>query len=220
VVYSPLHLHSQYSILDSTLSIKKIVEKAKEYEMRHVALTDFCNMYGVIEFYKACNSEGIKPIIGCELMVAPSSCREKKKVYGEPSGYPLILLAKDMDGYRNLCKLSSIAFTEGFYYYPRIDLELLKEHAKGLICLSGPYYSKVGSLITADDLDGLKVEVELMQSLFGENYYFELSRHKMSAENLVFDRVNEEAWLEQKFRDVAEKQEKILSTLVNVGQEM
>lgn len=187
--------------------------------MRHVALTDFCNMYGVVEFYKACKGEGIKPIIGCELMVAPSSCREKKKVYGEPSGYPLILLAKDMDGYRNLCKLSSIAFTEGFYYYPRIDKDLLQEHGKGLICLSGPYYSKVGSLITSDDLEGLKEEVAFMQSLFGKDYYFELSRHRISPENFILDRINEEAWLEQKFRDVKERQEKILSTLVELGQE-
>ena len=188
--------------------------------MRHVALTDFCNMYGVVEFYKACRKEEIRPIIGIELMVAPNSRLEKKRVIGSPAGYPLILLAKDKVGYQNLCKLSSMAFTEGFYYYPRIDQELLEKYSKGLICLSGPYYSRIGSFISNEDEEGLEKEIAFMQKLFGDDFYFELGRHVMTDANQASDGINHEAWLEQKFRDAATKQNLVTTSLIELGKKL
>src|SRR5579864_3493898 len=114
----PLHVHSQFSILDATSSVEDLVAKAKEFGMSALALTDKGNMYGAIEFYKECKGAGIKPILGCELVVAPGSRLDKKRVPGIPVGFPLILLAKNRKGYQNLCKLSSIAHLEGFYYTP------------------------------------------------------------------------------------------------------
>src|SRR6185437_8261780 len=143
----PLHVHSQYSILDATASVEDLAAKAKELGMPALALTDQGNMYGTVEFYKACQGVGIKPIIGCELHVAPGSRHEKKRIPGVPAGFPLILLVKNKQGYQNLCKLSSLAHIEGFYYTPRIDFELLEKHAEGLICLSGPLQGKLAYLI-------------------------------------------------------------------------
>ncbi len=217
--YIPLHLHSQYSILDSSLSIPSAVKRAKELSCEALALTDFCNMYGAVDFYTECKKEGIKPIIGCEMMVAPMSRHEKKKVYGQPSGYPLLLLAKDAVGYQNLCKLSSLAFLEGFYYYPRIDKELLETYSKGLICLTGPFYGKVGTLVTAGNDAELIQEVDSLLSLFGEDLYFEVMRHPMNTEKCREDGVFEESFLVQKMRDAAEKEERIVERLRNLGKE-
>ena len=211
--FVPLHVHSQYSILDSTLSIESIAARAKELELSHVALTDFCNMYGAVDFYKGVKSKGIKPILGIEIMVAPTSRLEKKKLPGQPAGYPIILLAKNKKGYQNLCKLSSAAFTEGFYYYPRIDMKLLKEFSEGLICLSGPFYGKIGTLAAAGDEATLLETVEEFLLIFGDDFCFEVSRHPMPEENL------QESWLYQKFQDVSEKQERIISRLKDLGKE-
>ncbi|NGX27762.1 MAG: DNA polymerase III subunit alpha, partial [Chlamydiae bacterium] len=112
----PLHVHSQFSILDSTASIKMLAEKAAEFQMPALALTDQGNLHGAVDFFKACLAVGVKPIIGCELFVAPGLCTEKKKVSGQKPGYPIVLLAKNKEGYRSLCKLSSCAYLEGFYY--------------------------------------------------------------------------------------------------------
>ena len=129
-----LHVHSQFSILDSSLSIPAIATAAKEYGMSAVALTDHGNLYGAIDFYKTMKGAGLHPIIGCEMNIAEGSRFEKHK---QASQTHLVLLAKDLQGYKNLCKLSSAGFLEGFYYVPRIDLDLLSDHAEGLICLTG-----------------------------------------------------------------------------------
>ena len=121
-MWIPLHFHSQYSILDATCSVDAIVAKAKEYDMAAIALTDHGNLYGAIDFYKACKSQAIKPIIGCEMSMAPTSRFEKKKLGPNiPTAYHLVLLAKDEEGYHNLCRLTSQGYLEGFYYHPRID---------------------------------------------------------------------------------------------------
>ena len=130
-------------VLDSTASVKKLAEKAAEFGMPALALTDQGNLHGAVDFFKACQAVSVKPIVGCELYVVPMSRHEKKRIGGQKAGYPIVLLAKDAEGYRNLCKLSSHAYLEGFYYTPRIDRELLKEHAKWLICLSGPMRGKL-----------------------------------------------------------------------------
>ncbi len=97
----PLHVHSQYSLLDSTLSIKRLVAKAEEFSLSNVALTDHGNLFGAVEFYQACKKSGIQPILGAELWVAPGSRKEKKRIAGHPAGYPIVLLAKDLTGYHN-----------------------------------------------------------------------------------------------------------------------
>lgn len=218
MAYVPLHLHSQYSILDSTLSLKKIAKKCQEFGIDTCALTDFCNMYGAVDFYDTCRKNKIKPIIGCELMVAPGDCHEKKRVYGSAAGYPLIFLAKDAKGYQNLCKLSSTAFVEGFYYYPRIDKTLLEKYKEGLICLSGPFYSLIGSLITDDKVSEAEEEIKFLQALFGDDFYLEVARHKMKQEDFAADGIAEETWLVQKIESSAEKQEKVIEVLKEMGQ--
>ena len=106
----PLNVHSQYSILDSTASVQALAEKAKSFEIQSLALTDQGNLYGAIDFFKACKAVGVKPIIGCEIWVAPGNRNEKKRLPGLPAGYPIVLLSKDLAGYRNLCKLASSGF--------------------------------------------------------------------------------------------------------------
>lgn len=173
-----LHVHSEYSLLDGLCKIPKLTKTAKELGMDALALTDHGVMYGAIEFYKACLAEGLKPIIGCELYVAPRSHKTKEgKVDSEP--YHLIVLAKNLQGYRNLMKLVSIAHLEGYYYKPRVDKQLLKDFNEGLIALSGcPSGEFIRSL---DSNSGFKKAEEVAKTyldIFGEgNFYFEIQRH-------------------------------------------
>ncbi|MEL7431696.1 MAG: DNA polymerase III subunit alpha [Chlamydiota bacterium] len=207
----PLHVHSQYSILDSTLSIKKLIQRAKEYSLPSVALTDHGNLFGAVDFYKACVNEGIKPIIGSECWVAPFSRKDKKRISGYAPGYPIVLLAKNEEGYRNLCKLSSIGYIEGFYYYPRIDRETLQKHSAGLICLSGATNSLVASLSIQGKDEALEKEVSWYKEVFQEDYYFEIVRHKMAQkeiENSAF-----ETWVAQVLEEHVRKQEKVIEKL-------
>ena len=122
-----LHIHSEFSLLDGANRIKDLPIRAKELGMDAIAITDHGNMFGAIDFYKACKKEGIKPIIGCEVYVAPRS-RHDKEANIDNKYYHLILLAKNIDGYKNLSKLVSIGYTEGYYYKPRIDLEVLEKY--------------------------------------------------------------------------------------------
>jgi len=122
-MWIPLHVHSQYSILDSTASPEDLAQKGASFGMSAVALTDRSNLYGAIDFYKACKDAAVRPIIGSEMYVAPGRRQDKRKE-GPRASYSLILLAKNMQGYHNLCKLTSTAFIDGFYYTPRIDEEV------------------------------------------------------------------------------------------------
>ncbi len=209
----PLHVHSQYSILDSTASPADLAEKAAEHGFSSLALTDQGNMYGSVEFYKACLSKKIKPIMGCELYVAPSSRLEKKKMPGLSAGYPIVLLVKNQEGYRNLSKLSSIAHLEGFYYTPRIDKELLSQHAKGLICLSGPLSGRIASLILEGQEQALMEEIDWYRNCFGSDFYFELQRHKMEPESIRQDQMEVEPWLYQKYLDFVREEEIVVQKL-------
>ena len=130
-----LHVHSEYSLLDGACRIQGLVDRAKELGQTAIALTDHGVMYGVVDFYKAAKAAGIKPIIGCEVYVAPRS-RFQKEHNLDSSPRHLILLCRNETGYRNLCAMVSRSFTEGFYGKPRIDLELLRAHSEGLIALS------------------------------------------------------------------------------------
>ena len=180
-----LHLHSEYSLLDGACRVKDIPRRAKELGQTAIAITDHGNMFATIEFYNACKSEGIKPIIGCEMYVAPTSRFEKLRVKNVPY-YHLVLLAKNEIGYKNLCYLVSCGYTEGFYVKPRIDLDLLKEHCEGLIALSACIAGYIPSMILAGDYDLAKDNILFMKSIFGqENFYLELQDHNIPEQKVI-----------------------------------
>jgi DNA polymerase-3 subunit alpha len=217
MTWVPLNVHSQFSILDSTASLTLLAEKAKAFGIPALALTDQGNLYGAVDFYKACKSAGIKPIFGCEIWLANASRLVKKREPGVPSGYPLVLLAKNSTGYKNLCKLSSLGFLEGFYYQPRIDKELLETHCKGLICLSGPISGKIGSLVLHGSEEELEKEVAWFKDLFGADFYFELQRHEMTDEQIRADGIDQESWLVQNVRDYVASQKKVNAKLIDLS---
>ena len=215
-----LHLHSQYSILDATASIEAVVKQvSNDKKMPAVALTDHGNMYGAVDFYKACKKAGIKPIIGCEFYVAPRSRQEKNKEYGEATAYHLTVLAKNQAGYRNLCKLTSKGFLEGFYYYPRIDEEILWQYSEGLIVLSGCLSSSVAKDASCGNKEGALQTIRRYHEKFGEDYYLEIQRHKMSDEAIEEDQLHRESWLHQRYLDYIEKQERVNDLLVQISRE-
>lgn len=182
-----LHLHSEYSLLDGACRISDIPKRAKVLGQRAVAITDHGAMYGVVAFYNACIKEGIQPIIGCEVYVAPRSRFDKdgKKDY---SGNHLVLLVKNEIGYRNLIYLVSKAFTEGFYSKPRIDDALLREHAEGLVALSACLAGKIPRLILAGDYEEAKTYAQEMDRLFGRgNFYLEMQNHRLPDQKTVND---------------------------------
>ncbi|NGX63752.1 MAG: DNA polymerase III subunit alpha, partial [Candidatus Anoxychlamydiales bacterium] len=209
-----LHNHSRYSILDSTIDVKRLAAIAKENNMPAVALTDSYNMFGAVDFYKACKDLDIKPIIGCEIWVAHTSRFEKKKKGITPLAYPITLLVKNQIGYKNLCILSSKGYTEGFYYYPRIDKELLKECSEGLICLSGAANSSLSyQILNAKDED-IEKEINWFLDTFKDDYYFEMQLHPMQDEDIEKDQIKKESWLYQKYTSFIQKEEKIKTSLL------
>jgi DNA polymerase-3 subunit alpha len=216
--WTSLHTHSQYSILESTLSVKKLAELAESFSMKTLALTDSGNLYGAVDFTKACKSHNIKPIIGIELFLAPSSCLEKKKIINKPVGYPVILLAKDKTGYKNLCKLSSKGFLEGFYYYPRIDKEILKQHKEGLTCLSGPLRGLISATILQENEKAIQSEVEWFKEVFQDDYYFEIQRHPFNKDIEMRAGLDKEIWLQNLFQTYALDQEKVNKKLLELSQ--
>ena len=174
-----LHVHTEFSLLDGACRIPLLVKRVKELGQPAVAITDHGVMYGVVDFYKACKAEGIKPIIGCEVYVAPRSRTDRVHEL-DAAMYHLILLCRNEEGYRNLCYLDSYAFTEGFYIRPRIDKELLRQHAGGLIALSACQSGEVPRRILAGDYAGAKAAALEMRELFGEDgYYLELQDHNL-----------------------------------------
>lgn len=214
-----LRVHSQYSILDASASVQDLAKQASQEGMSALALTDHGNLFGVVDFYKACKDEKIKSIIGCELYVAPHSRLEKSKVQGMRAAYNLTLIAKNKQGYHNLCKLSSAGYLEGFYYYPRVDQELLERYAEGLICLTG----SLGTRLAHEILQGSPAEVikqiEWYKKTFGEDLYLDLQRHKMSAEAIQNDGYYQESWLLQHYQDYVNRQEKVNQMLMQLSQE-
>ncbi|MEG2454890.1 MAG: DNA polymerase III subunit alpha, partial [Oscillospiraceae bacterium] len=180
-----LHVHTEYSLLDGACRIQGLVKRAKELGQTAVAITDHGSMYGVIDFYRAAKAEGIKPIIGCEVYVAPRSRTDRVHEL-DSSARHLVLLCKNEEGYRNLCFLVSAAYTEGFYIKPRIDLDLLREHAGGLIALSACISGEIPRRILAGDYEGAKAHALEMQQLFGaDSYYLEVQDHKIPAEREI-----------------------------------
>ena len=177
VEFTHLHVHTEYSLLDGAAPVDKLVKKAKSMNMRALAITDHGVMYGVIDFYKAAVAEGIKPIIGCEVYVAPRTRFDKQHEYDSDLSH-LVLLAKDNDGYHNLIKLVSDASIEGFYYRPRVDHDLLRRYGGGLVCLSACLAGEIPKLLLAGDYAGAKERALLYQDIYGkENYFIEIQDH-------------------------------------------
>ncbi len=174
--FTHFHVHSQYSILDGAASISGLIDKAVADGMPALSLTDHGNMFGIKLFYDTCRKKGIKPILGCEAYVARVSRFNKEKQI-DRSGEHLILLAKNLAGYRNLVKLTSAAFVEGYYYRPRIDKELLEKHHEGLIVSSACLGGEIDQKIMAGDLEGAEKAALWYKNLFGEDYYLEVMRH-------------------------------------------
>lgn len=172
-----LHVHTEYSLLDGAARIKDAIKAAKAMDMPALAITDHGVMFGIVDFYKACQKEGIKPILGCEVYVAPRTMADRTpKVDDNP--YHLVLLAENQTGYRNLLQIVSTGFTEGFYYKPRVDKQTLARHSEGLIALSGCIAGEVASHILADNLDKARQSALEYRDIFGPNNYFlELQDH-------------------------------------------
>ena len=148
MAYVPLHVHSEYSLLDGAIRLPALARRCRELGMPACALTDHGNLHGAVEFHDACVAQGVQPILGCELYVAPGSRFDRQGRHGPAdAGHHLIVLARDAEGWRNLMQLSSKGFLEGFYYKPRVDKALLAEHAGGLTCLSGCLSGEIASLL-------------------------------------------------------------------------
>ena len=185
-----LHLHSEYSLLDGACRIADIPARAKACGHSAVALTDHGVMYGAVAFYSACREAGIKPIIGCEVYVAPSSRFDKNAARGQKTGHHLVLLCKNMTGYRNLMYLVSKGFTEGFYNKPRIDMELLAEHTEGLIGLSACLAGRIPQLLLMGREDEARQAAEQYASLFAPgDFYIELQNHGLADQRQILPRL-------------------------------
>ena len=183
--FTHLHLHSQYSLLDGAIRFDKLFERCKKHKMDSVALTDHGNMFGVIEFYTKALAEGIRPIIGMEAYVAPKNRFDRQKSSISDAAYHLIILAENNTGYRNLLKLSSIGYLDGFYYRPRIDKQILAEISDGLIITSACLKGEIASHITKGDERAAIAAAESYLKIFGENNFFiEIQRHAGDDENI------------------------------------
>src|SRR3954463_2002339 len=176
-----LHLHTEFSLLDGACRLDKLMDKAHELKFPALSITDHGVLYGAIDFYQAARAKGIKPIIGCEVYVAPGSRLDKKASTGSRDVYNhLVLLAKDEIGYKNLIKLATAAHIEGYYYKPRIDKEILAAHKEGLIALSGCLASEIPEMITKDQPGRARDAIDwFKQTLGAENFYLELQNHSI-----------------------------------------
>ena len=182
-----LHVQTEFSIYSGVARIKELVARAKDLGMKHLAITDYGALYGVIPFYKECKEQGIKPIIGCEVYVAPASRHDRWAVEGKKY-YNLILLAENQTGYKNLVKLVSLANIEGRYYKPRVDKDLLRKYHEGIICLSSGADGEVYHAIIQNNKPKAKKVIQEYIEIFGpENYFIEIQNHRLGKEKNAND---------------------------------
>jgi DNA polymerase-3 subunit alpha len=174
--FTHLHVHTQYSLLDGAARISDLIKRAKSLGQTSLAVTDHGTMYGVIDFYKTCKKEGVKPIIGMETYVAPRSLTDREGSQDRDLGH-LVLLCKNQTGYENLMFLSSEAFLHGFYYRPRIDYDLLSKHAEGLVCLSACLAGDIPQALLAGRYEDALAIAKRLKGMFGEDFYIELQNH-------------------------------------------
>ncbi len=191
-----LHNHSHYSLQDAACSIDALINAAKKHNMHALALTDHGVMYGVSEFYREATNAGIKPIIGMEAYITASGNRFDKGKNVDGSGkknyrnyYHIILLAKNNTGYKNLLKLSTLGFVEGFYYKPRIDFELLEKYKEGLICTSGCIGGPISALLISNQIDEAKAMAIKYKEIFGDDFYLEIQNHGLEKDKIILDRM-------------------------------
>ena len=183
MAFTHLHLHTEYSLLDGEIKIEDLVKRAKELNMKSVAITDHGNMFGAVNFYKALKKEGIKPIIGSEIYISKGD--HKSKTPEDKEYYHLILLCKNNDGLKNLFKISTESWQNGFYYKPRISREFLKEHSEGLIALSACLSGEIQRKYLNRDLKGAREAFEFYKETFGDDFYLEIQNHGIQDETLV-----------------------------------
>ncbi len=185
--YVPLHLHTEYSLLDGAIKIDNLIAKAREYNLAALAITDHGSLFGAIEFYKKVSKAGIKPIIGCEVYIAPKSRFDKgSSNEATESSFHLILLCKDLNGYRNLSRLISKAYLEGFYYKPRIDKDLLLQYNGGFIGLSSCLKGEIPRYLMADQIDKAREAALGYKKIFGsENFYLEIQSNELPEQEKV-----------------------------------
>ena len=184
MAFAHLHVHTEYSLLDGACRINKIASAARQKGMTSLAITDHGVMYGVIDFYRACIKENIKPVIGCEVYVAPHSRFDKTSSYEKY--YHMVLLCENNTGYQNLIKLVSYGFTEGFYSKPRIDDELLEKYHEGLICLSACLAGEIPQKLLEGDYNAAKAKAEYYRDLFGkDNFFIELQDHGIEEQQRI-----------------------------------
>ena len=183
--FAHLHVHTEYSLLDGACRIKELAAAAKALGQEHLAITDHGVMYGVIDFYRACLEQGIHPVIGCEVYVAPRSRFDK--VHGlDNKPYHLVLLCESQVGYQNLMQLTSQAYIDGFYGKPRIDRELLGRHHEGLIALSACLAGEIPRRLVEGDFAGARAAAEFYRDTFGEgNFFIEIQDHGIREQQLI-----------------------------------
>ena len=186
MAFTHLHVHTEYSLLDGSSKIKELAVRAKELGMDSMAITDHGAMYGVIDFYRAARKAGIKPILGCEVYVAPDSRFDRENVHGEDRYYHLVLLAENNEGYQNLMKIVSKGYVDGFYYKPRVDLEVLRTYHQGIIALSACLAGEVPRFLARGLYEEAKEAVLKYQEIFGRgNYFLELQDHGIPMQRQV-----------------------------------
>ena len=188
--FSHLHVHTEYSLLDGSNKIKEYVARVKELGMNSAAITDHGVMYGVIDFYREAKKNGIKPILGCEVYVAPNSRFDREITGGEDRYYHLVLLAENNTGYSNLMKIVSKGFVDGYYYKPRVDKSLLREYHEGIIALSACLAGEVPRYISKGLYDNAKKAALEYQEIFGkDNFFLELQDHGIPEQGIVNQRL-------------------------------
>ncbi|MCK4426282.1 MAG: PHP domain-containing protein, partial [Deltaproteobacteria bacterium] len=183
--FTHLHLHTEYSLLDGAIRLKDLFPKARKYGYKAVAITDHGNMYGALRFYEQALKHDIKPIIGCEVYVAPRGRKDRSARSSREASYHLVLLAQNNTGYKNLLKLVSTAYFEGFFYKPRVDLELLEDLNQGLIALSACLHGQIPAAILHGDKKGAKVLAETYASVFDNRFYLEIQENGIAEQTIV-----------------------------------
>ena len=184
MAFTHLHLHTEYSLLDGACRIKDVVTRAKELGFDSLAITDHGNMFGAVDFYKECKKQGIHPVIGCEVYTAARRMEDKDPEKDRHQGH-LILLAKNDTGYHNLIKIVSLGYTKGFYFKPRIDKRVLREHHEGVICLSACLAGNIQHRLLNRDYEGAKEEALALKEIFGSDFYLELQDHGLDEDKIV-----------------------------------
>ncbi len=185
-MFTHLHVHTEYSLLDGASRITKLLDRVKELGMDSCAITDHGVMYGVVDFYREAQKRGIHPVIGCEVYTCPNHL---DKTSASREYNHLILLCKNQTGYQNLIKLVSLGFTEGFYYKPRVDHELLRKYSEGLICLSACLSGEIPSLLRDGRYDDARAAAQRFMEIYPDNFYIELQDHRLTDEKIVFPRL-------------------------------